>query len=189
MEIKRDQALEAVLTLLTFMGEDTSREGLTETPARFLKAWEESWGKGYKEDYKKHLKVFEQNIGEPSEIIVIKDIPIYSHCEHHIAPIVGKCHIGYLSSGKVLGLSKFARIVNVFSRRLQIQERLTSEIAEALVSGLEPLGLGVIIEVEHLCMSSRGVQVQGSITKTSVLRGNFKSDLNIKQEFLSLVCS
>ena len=183
--VSREEAILGIKSLLEYLGEDTTREGLVDTPERFLKSWEQYWGVGYTSDITEHIKTF--NTDNRSDIILIKNIPLYSHCEHHIAPIIGKVHIGYLSSGKVLGLSKFKRIIDVFARRLQIQERLTIQIADSFQEILKPLGLAVIIEAEHLCMSSRGVQVQNSTTKTSIMYGRFRDELALKNEFLSLL--
>ena len=184
--MKREQVLKGIQDLLTYLGEDVKREGLLDTPERYLKSWEKYWGVGYNTDPKQHIKLF-NTLDVERDMVIIKDIPLYSHCEHHIAPIVGKVSIGYLSSGKVLGLSKFSRIVDSFARKLQIQERLTNEIVDFLYEELSPIGIGVIIEAEHLCMSSRGIQIQNSKTTTSSLRGTFKKDLNMKTEFLNLV--
>ena len=181
----REKALNGIRDLLVYLGEDVNREGLIDTPERFLTSWEQYWGKGYLSDFKDHIKTFETENREG--LILVKNIPLYSYCEHHIAPIVGKVHIGYLSSGRVLGLSKFKRIVDVFARRLQIQERLNVQIADALQGILSPLGLAVIIEAEHLCMTSRGIQTQDSITKTSIMYGRFRDEVALKNEFLTLL--
>jgi len=171
-DITREQALQGVRTFLEYIGEDITREGLIETPHRFLKAWEEYWGVGYKENPKDFIKTFNT---DSSDIVCIKEIPMYSYCEHHIAPIVGKVSIVYKPKNKVLGLSKFNRIVNHFARRLVIQENLTKDIAKFLDKNLSPYGVAIFIEAEHLCVSSRGVQ-QKSTTYTESFTGIFEKN-------------
>ena len=181
-----EKEIEAVKTILRYIGEDPDREGLQETPERFLKAWKEHWGSGYNKNIQDFNKTFTDGAEQTDEMIVVKNIPIYSHCEHHIAPIIGVCHIAYIPNGKVIGLSKLARIADMYSRRLQVQERLTNQIASGIEQLLNCIGVGVIIEAEHLCMSSRGVSIQGSKTVTSALRGVFKDESKTRTEFLSL---
>lgn len=181
------EALCAVRTILEYIGEDPVREGLEETPERFLKAWTQHWGWGYNQDVKKLLKVFEDGAESYDEMVLVKDIKLYSHCEHHIAPIIGVAHVAYIPNGKIVGLSKIARLVEVFARRLQVQERLTAEIATTLMKELEPLGVAVVIEAEHLCMSSRGIEKQGSKTVTSKLLGCFKDEESTRAEFMRLI--
>lgn len=176
------QAVEAVRTILEFIGEDPARPGLVDTPDRFLKAWRNYWGKGYSEEVF-NFKSFPSTY---NEMVVVKDIKFYSHCEHHIAPIIGVCHIGYLPDKYVLGLSKFARIVEAKARKLVLQENLTEEIANTIQNYTNCLGVGVVIEAEHLCMSSRGVEKQNSKTTTSKLLGEFQNK-EVKEEFLSLI--
>jgi GTP cyclohydrolase IA len=174
--------------LLQFIGEDVNRGGLLETPARFLKAWKH-WTSGYKVDVAKILKVFEDGAEGCDQMVVRKDIPLYSKCEHHLADIVGTCTIAYIPDGKVLGLSKLDRLVDVFARRLQVQERLTNQIADALVEHVKPKGVGVWISARHMCVESRGVQHQNSITITSALRGCILTEDSARAEFLALARS
>jgi GTP cyclohydrolase I len=184
-----EKALEAVRTLLAYMGEDPNREGLQDTPKRMLKAWTDYWGKGYNELVKDVMKTFKDGATDYDEMVLVKDIPIYSHCEHHVAPIIGKAHIAYIPAGRIIGLSKIARVADIFARRLQVQERLTTDIADALNTHLQPKGVAVVIEAEHLCMSSRGVQKQGSTTVTSKLMGCFADEHETRHEFMSLIRS
>lgn len=181
------EALEAVKVLLRFMGEDPNREGLIETPRRFLKAWTNYWGTGYSLNPVDVMKSFEDGSANYDGMVLVKDIPIYSHCEHHIAPIIGKAHIAYVPNKRIIGLSKLARVADIFARRLQVQERLTVQIAECLMKELNPLGVAVVIEAEHLCMSSRGVEKQGTLTVTSKLLGCFLDEPETRQEFMSLI--
>jgi GTP cyclohydrolase I len=171
--------------LLQFIGEDPTREGLRETPKRFLKAWQ-FWTKGYREDPTELMKVFEDGAENCDEMVVVKDIPVYSHCEHHLAMIIGTATVAYIPNGKIIGLSKIARLVDVFARRLQVQERLTNQIADTLEEHLEPLGVGVVIKAQHMCMSSRGVEKQGAETVTQALRGVLKTDPAARAEFMGL---
>lgn len=170
--------------LLQYIGEDANREGLRETPKRFLKAWRD-YTSGYDHDPSEVLKTFQDGAEKVDEMVVIKDIPVYSHCEHHLAPFFGVAHIGYIPNGKVLGLSKFARLVDIFSKRLQVQERLTQQIAHALNDGLQPKGVGVILQCRHMCMEARGVRTQ-SQTGTSCLLGAMKDLPSARAEFLGL---
>lgn len=171
--------------LLQFVGENPDREGLLETPKRVAKAWQH-WTSGYNVDIAGLLKVFEDGAEGYDEMVVRKNIRIHSHCEHHLAPIIGDCTIAYIPNGKVLGLSKLDRLADAFARRLQVQERLTVQIADALVEHLNPLGVGVYINAEHLCVASRGVQQQCSDTVTTALRGVIKTDPAARAEFLSI---
>lgn len=165
-------------------GDSSSREGLEDTPKRVAKMYNEIFG-GYDEDPKKHLATtFE---AEYDSMVVIKDIQFYSHCEHHMVPFFGKVHIGYIPNGRVAGLSKFARLVNGYARRLQIQERLTSQIADAIMEALNPLGVIVVIEAQHMCMQMRGVKNQTSSTVTSKILGTYFDEPAAKEEFLSLI--
>ena len=179
--------LDAVKTILEYIGEDPNREGLQDTPKRFLKAWKESWGNGYDKDAKLLMKVFNDGAENSDEMVIVKDIPVYSHCEHHIAPIIGKATVAYIPNGKIIGLSKIARIVDMYARRLQVQERLTNQIADTIYNELDCIGVGVHITAEHLCMVSRGIQSIGSVTSTNALRGAFKSNHSTRQEFLNEV--
>ena len=167
------------------LGEDPEREGLRDTPVRAAKAMQ-----FLTNGYSKSLDELVNNAvfsSDTDEIVLVKDIELYSMCEHHMLPFIGKCHIGYLPDGKVLGLSKFARIVDMFARRLQIQENLTREIAEAVRDVTGARGVGVIIEAKHMCMMMRGVEKQNSSMTTSVMLGNFRSHVETRQEFLALL--
>jgi GTP cyclohydrolase IA len=172
-----------VTRILQYIGEDVKRGGLLDTPKRVAKAWGE-WCSGYKEDVKQHFKTFEDGSEGCDEMVIIKNIPFYSHCEHHMAPFFGTVTIGYIPNGRVLGLSKFSRIVGVFAKRLQVQERLTTQIAECLMEGLNARGVGVVINARHMCMESRGVCQQGSETQSQKLLGIFKEKADTKAEFL-----
>lgn len=171
--------------LLQYVGEDINRGGLLETPARVAKAWK-FWCSGYEVDPASVLKVFEDGADGYDQMIVRKEIPIHSHCEHHLAAILGTCTIAYIPNGKIVGLSKLDRIVQVFARRLQVQERLTSQIADALMEHLQPLGVGVYISARHLCIESRGVSHANSETVTTALRGCIKHEDSSCAEFLAL---
>lgn len=175
-----------ITRLLRIIGEDPDREGLSETPDRVLKAWEFMCG-GYKIEPESVLKAFEDGSEGCDEMVIQKNIPVWSTCEHHMLPFFGVAHIAYIPNGKVLGLSKFARLTDVFARRLQVQERLTTQIADALMTHLEPLGVGVVLQCRHTCMEARGVQKAGSVTTTSKVLGNFKTHPEVRNEFLSMV--
>ena len=183
--IDQEKVKKAVRLLLEGIGEDADREGLIETPDRIARMCEEIYG-GYEEDAKEHLcKTFHV---ENSDMVVEKDITFYSMCEHHLLPFIGVAHIAYIPrDGRVIGLSKLARIVNAFARRPQLQERLTAQLADFLEEKLEPQGVAVIIEAEHLCMTMRGVRAAGSRTRTSALRGRMKTDPRSRTETLSLL--
>jgi GTP cyclohydrolase I len=170
---------------LTSLGEDPSRAGLIETPVRVSKAWKH-WTSGYGQDPAEVLKAFEDGAEEYNELIVVKGIPVYSHCEHHLAPFFGKATIGYVPSGKIVGLSKLTRLVDCFAKRLQVQERMTSQIANALMSVLEPKAVGVVIRCRHLCMESRGIRSPGEETVTSAMLGELQPNLGMRTEFLAL---
>ena len=171
--------------LLTILDPEPSRGGLVETPARAAKAWSH-WTSGYGIDPKDVLKVFEDGASGCDQMVVVKDIPFYSHCEHHLAPIFGTATVGYLPNGKIVGLSKLNRLVMIFARRLQVQERMTNQIADALMTNLTPKGVGVVITARHFCMESRGIQHQGCQTVTSARLGEFRDDATGRGEFLSL---
>ena len=174
-----------ITELLKQIGEDPEREGLQRTPLRVEKAWK-FLTQGYEQKVEDVVNdaVFEV---ESNHMVIIKDIEVYSLCEHHLLPFFGKCHIGYIPNGKVLGVSKLARITDLFARRLQIQERLTNQIAETLMEVLEPEGVGVVMEAKHLCMMMRGVEKQNSSMVTSAMEGNFRSSSKTREEFLRLI--
>src|SRR6266576_5817634 len=176
---------ESFLALLEAIGEDPKREGLLRTPGRAARAFEFLTA-GYRQslDDIVNQAIFES---EASEIVLVKDIELYSMCEHHLLPFIGKAHVAYIPNGKVIGLSKMARIVDMFARRLQIQENLTMQIADALMQSLNPRGVGVVIEAKHLCMMMRGVEKQNSVMTTSCLLGVVKEDARTRSEFLSLL--
>lgn len=181
-----DQSGEDIFVrLLQFVGEDPNRPGLRETPARMVKAWRE-WSCGYDEDPASILKCFEDGAERANELVIVHGIPVVSKCEHHLADIIGTAHVGYIPNGRIVGLSKLARLVEVFSRRLQVQERLTNQVADALMEHLAPLGAGVLIRAAHSCMSTRGVRVHGSMTTTSALRGVLFDRPDARAEFLAL---
>ncbi|WP_280562368.1 MULTISPECIES: GTP cyclohydrolase I FolE [unclassified Chromohalobacter] len=171
--------------IIAGLGEDPDREGLRDTPMRAAEAMQ-FLNQGYGQTLESLVNgaVFES---QTDEMVLIKDIELYSMCEHHLLPFIGKCHIAYLPKGKVLGLSKFARIVDMYARRMQIQENLTRQIAEAVQEVTEARGVGVIVEAQHMCMMMRGVEKQNSCMKTSVMLGAFRNNLNTRQEFLTLV--
>jgi GTP cyclohydrolase I len=180
-----DRIANAYRELLQSIGEDIDREGLLRTPHRAARALE-FLTQGYRQNLDEIINgaVFESSA---SEIILVKDIELYSLCEHHLLPFIGRAHVAYLPNGKVIGLSKAARIVDVFARRLQIQENLTTQIAESLMNCLQPSGVAVVVEAKHLCMMMRGVEKQNSVMKTSCLLGAFKDDARTRSEFLSLL--
>ncbi|MEO2173783.1 MAG: GTP cyclohydrolase I FolE [bacterium] len=176
---------QAFKSILETVGEDTSRSGLLNTPERAAKAME-FLTRGYQQTLDEVVNgaLFES---ETSEMVVVQDIELYSLCEHHMLPFIGKCHVAYIPTGKVLGLSKIARIVEMYARRLQIQENLSKEIAEAIKSVTEASGVSVIIEAKHMCMMMRGVEKQNSVMKTSVMLGEFRENVSTRMEFLSLL--
>ncbi|WP_443027210.1 GTP cyclohydrolase I FolE [Sphingomonas sp. LR60] len=177
---------EAVRTLLRWAGDDPTREGLVDTPKRVARAWKE-YCAGYGEDPGVHLsRVFEE-VGGYDEIVLLKDIPFQSHCEHHMAPIIGKAHIAYLPRNHVVGISKLARVLHGYARRLQVQERLTAEVADCIWNGLKPLGVAVVIEASHACMTARRVRTSGVNMVTSRMMGVFRDDDRSRKEVLSLM--
>jgi GTP cyclohydrolase I len=171
--------------LLSNLGEDPDRPGLHETPARVAKAWKH-WTSGYSQDPVEILKAFEDGAEEYNELIVVRGIPVYSHCEHHLAPFFGKATVGYLPNGKIVGLSKLTRLVDVFAKRLQVQERMTIQIANALMEVLEPKAVGVVVKCRHMCMESRGIRTPGEETITSAMLGELQPNLALRTEFLAL---
>jgi GTP cyclohydrolase IA len=187
-EGRRKLAEGAVRTLLDVFGDgDSAREGLAETPARVVKAWQH-WTQGYGQDPELVLKTFQDGAeGCGDELVIVRDIDFYSHCEHHMAPFFGKAHVAYIPDKRIVGLSKLARVVDIYARRFQVQERLTAQVADAVNNALSPVGVGVILEAQHFCMCSRGVNKQGSTTITSALRGAIKEKPAARAEFLSLV--
>lgn len=172
--------------LLVELGEDPDREGLRETPARVMKAWRH-WCGGYSMKAADVLKTFTDGAEGCDEMVVVKNIDFYSHCEHHMAPFFGKAHVAYIPDKKIVGLSKLPRVVDIFSQRLQVQERLTNQIADVINDQLNPIGVGVVLEAQHFCMCSRGVNKQGSTTITSALRGAMKDVPSARAEFLAFV--
>jgi GTP cyclohydrolase I len=180
-----DKVANAYRELLRAIGEDVDREGLRRTPIRAARALE-FLTQGYRQDLDEIINdaVFDSTA---SEIVLVKDIELYSLCEHHLLPFIGRAHVAYIPNGRVIGLSKVARIVDVYARRLQIQENLTTQIAESLMNCLEPSGVAVVVEAKHLCMMMRGVEKQNSLMKTSCLLGVFKEDARTRSEFLSLL--
>ncbi len=176
---------EAVKTILINIGEDPQREGLLKTPHRVAKSFE-FLTKGYKQDPKEILQsaLFTTT---NDEMVLVRDIEFYSLCEHHLLPIIGKAHVAYIPDGKVVGLSKIPRVVEVFARRLQIQEQLTEQIADAINDTIKPKGVGVVLQARHMCMEMRGVEKINSVTISSALRGLFKSDLRTRNEFFNLI--
>jgi len=170
---------------LSSIGENPDRPGLAETPARVASAWRH-WTSGYTQDPGNVLKVFEDGAEQYDELIVVKNIPVYSHCEHHLAPFFGTVTIGYIPNGKIVGLSKLTRLVDCFAHRLQVQERLTIQIAEALNEQLQPKAVGVVIKCRHLCMESRGIRTQGEETLTSAMLGELQPNQAMRAEFFAL---
>lgn len=182
----RAEAEEAVRVLLRWAGDDPARQGLLETPSRVVRAYEE-WFQGYHDDpYELLQKTFEETEGY-DEMVVLKDISFSSHCEHHMAPIIGQAHVAYLPTNKVVGISKLARLVEVYARRLQIQEKMTSEIANALQEILQPKGVAVVIEASHECITTRGVNKPGVTMVTSRMLGAFRDDASTRREFLAAI--
>jgi GTP cyclohydrolase I len=181
-----DEVQDAIRTLIRWAGDDTDREGLLDTPKRVARAWKE-YCLGYTEDPAVHLsRVFEE-VGGYNEIVLLKDIPFQSHCEHHMAPIIGKAAIAYLPVDRVVGISKLARVLHGFARRLQVQERLTAEVAQCIWDNLRPQGVAVVIEAAHSCMTARGVRTPGVGMVTSRMMGSFLEDDRSRKEVLSLM--
>ncbi len=180
------EAEAAVRTLIEWAGDDPDREGLLETPGRVTRSYRELFG-GYETDPREYLARTFEEVGGYDEMVVLKDIRVVSFCEHHMLPVIGRAHVGYLPTNRVVGISKLARVVHGFARRLQIQEKLTAEIAEAIQDILKPKGVGVLIEAEHSCMTMRGVNTPGSSLTTSTLLGELRDDPRTRQEFLELV--
>jgi GTP cyclohydrolase I len=182
----RGAAEDAVRTLIRWSGDDPDREGLLGTPARVVRAYEE-WFAGYFENPREYLKRTFEEVGGYDEIVLLRDIQFESHCEHHMAPIIGRVHIGYLPRNRVVGISKLARLVDVYAKRLQIQEKMTTEIAKCLNSVLKPFGVGVVVEAAHECMTTRGVHKSDVTMVTSCMLGIFRTQAETRQEFLSAI--
>ncbi len=182
----RKQAEEAVSTLLRWAGEDPQREGLVDTPKRVAKAYED-WFSGYKDDPVRYLRRTFEEVDGYDELIVLRDIEFESHCEHHMAPIIGKAHIGYLPDTKVVGISKLARVVEAFARRFQVQEKMTAQIANCIEDVLKPKGVGVVVEAVHQCMTTRGIHKSNVSMVTSQMVGAFRKDARTRAEFLRMI--
>ncbi len=182
----REQAEKAVKTLIEWAGDDPTREGLVETPKRVAKAYEQFF-EGYDQDPEEILRKTFEEVEGYDEMVIVKDIRLESHCEHHIVPILGKAHIGYIPNNRVVGISKLARIVDVFGKRLQTQETMTSQIANVIQKVLDPKGVAVVIDASHQCMTTRGVHKPESSTVTSAMKGIFKENAVTRNEFLSFV--
>jgi GTP cyclohydrolase I len=184
--VTKSAAEDAVRTLLRWAGEDPTREGLRDTPKRVVEAYKD-WYSGYAIDPRDYLRrTFEEMAGY-DEMIVLRDIEFESHCEHHMAPIIGRAHVGYLPTSKVVGISKLARVVDVFARRFQVQEKMTAEIARCINEVLQPRGVGVVIEAVHECMTTRGIHKRGVSMITSKMLGTFRSDARTRSEFLTFI--
>ena len=177
---------DAVRTLIRWAGDDPDREGLLDTPKRVARAWLE-YARGYAEDPAVHLSRTFEEVGGYDEIVLLKDIPFQSHCEHHMAPIIGKASIAYLPRDKVVGISKLARVLHGFARRLQVQERLTAQVADCIWDHLQPKGVAVVIEASHACMTARGVNTPGVMMTTSRMMGTFREDERSRREVLALM--
>ena len=182
----REEAEAAVRTLLLWAGENPDREGLVNTPKRVVKAYEEMFA-GYNQSAEEILGTVFDEVSGYNDPVLIKDIPFYSHCEHHMVPIIGKAHVAYMPDGRVVGLSKIPRVVDVYAKRLQTQESITAEVADALYRYLKPRGVAVLIEAEHMCMAMRGVKKQGSTTVTATYRGFYKDNVEAQVNFLKMI--
>jgi GTP cyclohydrolase I len=185
VEIPADVS-EAIRTLIRWAGDDPDREGLLDTPRRVAKAWRE-YALGYREDPSVHLSRTFEEVGGYDEIVLLKDIPFQSHCEHHMAPIIGKASIAYLPRDKVVGISKLARVLHGFAKRLQVQERLTAQVADTIWPQLQPKGVAVVNEATHACMTARGVNTPGVVMTTSRMMGTFREDERSRREVLALM--
>ncbi len=179
----REQAEEAIRTMLRWAGEDPTREGLLDTPRRVVDAYGD-WFKGYEQDPKEYLNRTFEEVGGYDEMIILRDITFESHCEHHMAPIIGRAHVGYLPRGRVVGISKLARVVETYARRFQVQEKMTSQIARAISEVLDPLGVGVIVDASHQCMTTRGIHKTGVSMVTSKMLGSFRDNASTRAEFM-----
>ncbi|WP_375642338.1 MULTISPECIES: GTP cyclohydrolase I FolE [unclassified Bartonella] len=181
-----EEVEEAIRTLLLWIGENPNREGLLDTPKRMAKAYRELFN-GYSQSVKETLGTVFEEVSGYNEAVIVKNIPFYSHCEHHMIPIIGKAHIAYLPNAKIVGLSKIVRIVDIFSRRLQTQEAMTAQVAHALKTYLKPHGVAVLIEAEHMCMAMRGIQKQGSTTITKNFHGYYEKDQAAQAHFMMMI--
>ena len=182
----REEAEDAVRTLLAWTGDDVSREGLKDTPKRVINAYQD-WFSGYDEDPNAILKKTFSEVEGYDEIIMLRDIRIESHCEHHVAPFIGSAHVAYLPNKRVVGISKLARITNIFAKRLQVQEKLTAQIATCIQKVLKPRGVAVVVEAQHECMTTRGINTPGISMVTSQLLGKFRTDSSTRREFYSMI--
>ncbi len=182
----REEVEKAVRVLLRWTSDDPNREGLIDTPKRVARAFED-WFSGYKEDPELYLSRTFEEVEGYDEMVVLRDIRFESHCEHHLAPIIGRAHVGYLPNRKVVGISKLARVVDAYARRLQVQEKLNAQIAKTIQNVLEPKGVAVVIEATHQCMTTRGVHKSGVSMVTSTLLGAFREDANTRREFLNII--
>jgi GTP cyclohydrolase IA len=182
----REEAEAAVRTLLTWAGDDPTREGLRDTPARVVRAYED-WFSGYADDPLSFLQRTFEEVEGYDEMVVLRDIRFESHCEHHLAPIIGRAHVGYLPVRKVVGISKLARVVDAYARRLQVQEKMSAQIAHCIQQVLEPKGVAVVIEAAHQCMTTRGVHKSGVTMVTSMMLGAFREDSRTRREFLAMI--
>ena len=182
----REQAEDAVRTLLRWAGDDPAREGLLDTPKRVTKAYSD-WFRGYGEDPVEMLQRTFEEVEGYDEMVVLRDIRFESYCEHHMAPIIGKAHVGYIPNGRVVGISKLARVVDAFAKRLQVQEKMNAQVAQVLMETLQPHGVAVVLEGEHHCMSTRGVHKPGVSMVTSTMLGAFRSDPATRKEFLAVI--
>ncbi|KTF32850.1 GTP cyclohydrolase I FolE [Xanthomonas vesicatoria] len=184
--VTQAQAENAVRTLLRWAGEDPSREGLLDTPRRVAEAYGD-WFSGYREEPREYLERTFEEVAGYDELIVLRDISYESHCEHHMAPIIGKVHVGYLPRGKVVGISKLARVVESYARRFQVQEKMTAQIAQCIQDVLQPRGVGVVVEGSHECMTTRGIHKRGVSMVTSKMLGSFREDARTRAEFLQFI--
>jgi len=182
----RAEAEDAISTLLRWAGDDPAREGLKDTPARVARAFED-WFSGYKEDPEEYMRRTFEEVEGYDNMIVLRDIRFESHCEHHLAPIIGKAHVGYLPNNKVVGISKLARVVEAYARRLQVQEKMNAQIANTIQKVLEPKGVAVVIEASHQCMTTRGVHKTGVSMVTSTMLGDFRTNEITRREFLAVI--
>jgi GTP cyclohydrolase I len=182
----REEAEKAVQTLLRWAGDDPCREGLTETPSRVVKAFED-WFSGYGQDPEEYLTRTFEEIEGYDDMVILKDIHFESHCEHHLAPIIGHAHVGYLPTNRVVGISKLARVVEAYARRLQVQEKMNAQIANTIQKVLQPKGVAVVIEATHQCMTTRGVHKRGVTMVTSTMLGDFRRNSDTRREFLNII--